>query len=102
MRLRSFASNGDEACRKVGDRSYDMVITDVHMPRMSGLELYREILGRRPELKERVVFVTGDMIDDEVIDFLAQVNARTLPKPLDLTRLTELVQQTLPGTTTKS
>ena len=89
------AANGTEACRKVGSRVYDMVITDVRMPRMNGIELYRNILSIRPELRGKVVFITGDLIDPDIVRFLTEVNAQTIPKPLEISQVTDVVHQTL-------
>jgi CheY-like chemotaxis protein/anti-sigma regulatory factor (Ser/Thr protein kinase) len=89
------AANGVEACRKVGDRRYDLVITDVRMPEMNGIDLYRNVLTTRPELRGKVIFVTGDLIDKDVVDFLAEVNARTIPKPLEIHEITDTVRELL-------
>ena len=89
------ASNGDEACRKVRSGPYDLIITDVRMPEMNGIELYRNVMELRPELRGKFIFVTGDLIDKDVLDFLAEVNAPTLPKPIDIRRVTKAVDETL-------
>jgi CheY-like chemotaxis protein len=89
------AANGDEACRKIGSEGYDLVITDVRMPRMDGMSLYRNIMSMRPELEGKVIFITGDLIDAETTSFLAETEARTIPKPLDIRRIANAVQQTL-------
>jgi DNA-binding NtrC family response regulator len=89
------AANGIEACRKVDSRSYDAVITDVRMPQMNGMDLYRDVLAKRPELEGKVIFVTGDLIDRGVVDFLAEVNARTLAKPLEIGQIHEAVREVL-------
>jgi PAS domain S-box-containing protein len=88
------AANGDEACRKLGQQAYDLVITDVRMPRMDGISLYRNILSMQPELEGKVIFITGDLIDAETTRFLAETEARTIAKPLDIRLVTSAVQQT--------
>ena len=89
------AANGNEACRKLRVRGYDLVISDIRMPQMNGIDFYRNLRTLRPELEHRIVFITGDLIDPETVQFLATVNARTLPKPLDISRIVEVVQETL-------
>jgi two-component system NtrC family sensor kinase len=89
------AANGGEACRKVKSGPYDLVITDVRMPEMNGIELYRNIIDLRPEMKGRVIFVTGDLIDPEILEFLGEINAKTLAKPLDINDVTRAVVDTL-------
>jgi PAS domain S-box-containing protein len=86
------AANGEEASRKVRSAAYDAVITDVRMPRMNGMDLYREILAARPEMNGKVIFITGDLIDDATVSFLAEINGQTFPKPLDLPKLLQAVE----------
>jgi CheY-like chemotaxis protein len=71
------------------------VITDLRMPQMDGIELYRNLLSMRPELKDKVVFITGAVLDQETADFLDRVHAQAVPKPLEIPVLTETVRQTL-------
>ena len=87
------AANGEEAARKIEGRAYDALITDVRMPRMNGMELYRRVLAARPEMEGRVLFITGDLIDEATTAFLAEIRGRTLPKPIDLSELTTVVEE---------
>ena len=52
------------------------VVSDYMMPELTGLELYDEIVRRAPELKDRVVFLTGAARDPEVHHAL---EARAVP-----------------------
>ena len=65
------------------------------MARATPIELYRNIIGLRPEMKGRVIFVTGDLIDPDILEFLAEINAKTLAKPLDINDVTRAVVDTL-------
>jgi PAS domain S-box-containing protein len=87
------AANGEEAARKIEQRPYDVLITDVRMPRMNGMELYRRLQASRPEMQGRVLFITGDLIDERTTAFLTEIGARTLPKPIDLAELTAAVAE---------
>jgi CheY-like chemotaxis protein len=89
------AANGSEACRKVKQQAYDVVLTDVRMPQMNGMDLYSEILGMRPEMQGRVIFMTGDLIDEEISGFLARVDAVSIPKPLEVPVVLSAVAETL-------
>lgn len=54
------AVDGQDAVEKLRRESFDLVLTDIRMPRLDGLQLRRWIAEHRPELAERVVFVTGN------------------------------------------
>ncbi len=53
----SFAGSGEEAIEIAGSKPFDLVILDIKMPRMSGLDIMREMKKINPNLK--VVIVTG-------------------------------------------
>jgi signal transduction histidine kinase len=89
------ATNGKEAFESAAMRSYDLVITDVRMPEMDGIELYGKLLQRWPELAGRVIFITGDLADGETTRFLAEANAQTLTKPIHITEMVRVVDETL-------
>ncbi len=75
------ASSGQAALTKLRARSYDVVLTDVKMPGLDGAELYREIERERPELRRRVVFLTGDTLSPDVTTLLERTGAPSLSKP---------------------
>jgi DNA-binding NarL/FixJ family response regulator len=72
-----------------------VVITDVRMPQMNGLDLYSNILAMRPEMEGRIIFMTGDLIDDEIAGFLSQVSAVSIPKPIEVPVVLSAVAETL-------
>jgi len=76
---------------------FDVIFSDVMMPRMTGIELYERLLASHPEVARRVVFVTGAVIDDRIADFLAVVRNDCLKKPFLVETLRAAVQQRLAG-----
>lgn len=71
---------------------WDVVLCDVMMPSMSGLELHRQLKGERPELARRFVFITGGGYSPRVQQQLESTGLGLLEKPLDQGRLLELLQ----------
>jgi hypothetical protein len=49
----------------------------------------------RPEMEGRVIFMTGDLIDDEIAGFLSQVDAISIPKPLEVPVVLSAVAEAL-------
>jgi CheY-like chemotaxis protein len=72
---------------------YDVVMCDLRMPHLSGAELHRELLEKRPDLVERLIFSTGDVASSEAADFLAASHRPVIEKPFELARLEELLAQ---------
>lgn len=81
------AGDGQEAWRKLQSRSYDCIIMDLKMPNMSGEELYGLITQSCPELAQKSIFMTGDMVAPETQAFVSSVSGPTLSKPFELEEL---------------
>lgn len=77
-----------------GER-YDIILSDLMMPEMSGMELYETILGCRPELAERIVFITGGAFTPAARAFLEQIPNRWLQKPFDASQIRTLVAESV-------
>ncbi|SLK02867.1 hybrid sensor histidine kinase/response regulator [Novosphingobium mathurense] len=62
--------------------SYRLILTDLNMPGMGGRGLFETLSGERPEIAERVAFITGDTMSPEVRAFLDRANRPYLEKPV--------------------
>jgi PAS domain S-box-containing protein len=71
---------------------YDLVLSDVRMPDVSGVALHDWLARTRPELLERVVFATGDDASAESAAFVRRTRCRVLEKPFDADTLTALAR----------
>jgi len=89
------AGDGEEALARVRQGSYDVVICDLKMPRVSGKMIYRAIAAATPSLARRVIFVTGDVAATEADRFLAESGCRWLVKPFRIGDLLRAVRDTL-------
>lgn len=76
------AGNGEEALKKIEKETYDLVLTDLKMPQMDGLELIREISRSKPETL--TVLMTGHGTIDSAIEAMKQGASDYLTKPLNL------------------
>ena len=72
---------------------FDVILSDVMMPEMSGVELYEALRARHPEAADRVVFVTGGAFTPAARDFLDRVPNERLEKPFEARVLRELVEK---------
>jgi signal transduction histidine kinase/ActR/RegA family two-component response regulator len=86
------ARSGREALQILeSSNQFDLVLCDVMMPELSGIDLYLEIRARYPQLLDRVVFMTGGTFTERAHAFRGSVANVFLEKPLDVGRLRELV-----------
>lgn len=89
------AGDGEEALARVRQKTYDVVICDLKMPRVDGMTLYRAIAAATPALARRVIFVTGDVAGTDAERFLEDSSCRWLAKPFRLADLLRAVRETL-------
>lgn len=68
--------------------NYDMIMLDVHLPKLAGDEIYGSLRQVNPELRERVLFITG--FDDNLHERFPSETLRVLHKPF---RYQQLVAQ---------
>jgi two-component system sensor histidine kinase/response regulator len=93
--ITQIAPNGRVALDMLAQRSYDLIITDTKMPLLDGVGLYREIERRFAPLRGRVMFVTGDVLDEEKQNFLAKTEATVITKPFNLSDVRAAVRRRL-------
>jgi PAS domain S-box-containing protein len=67
--------------------TYDIILTDVRMPGMSGIELHTYILEKSPGMKNKVIFITGDVMGADIKEFLIKNNLTYFAKPFDIEAL---------------
>jgi len=78
------AGSGEEA-RKIleTDQAFDLVLCDMMMPIMSGIDLHKWLLATHPVLAERVVFITGGAFTPTASQYLKKVDNIRLEKPFE-------------------
>ena len=87
------AGSGEEALQIVSQNqeSIDVLITDIEMPRMDGIELWKRLQGSLPNAD--VIFLSGHAA--EIFEKDRLLPGEVLTKPPDLAKLEELLQKIL-------
>ena len=85
-------SDGAEALRVLQQREFDVIISDVRMPGMSGRELLERLQRDRPDLVPRVVFSTGDTFAPDTAALLKESGVPTVTKPFDFAMLERVIR----------
>ncbi|HVM33637.1 MAG TPA: response regulator [bacterium] len=65
----------------------DLIVTDLNMPDVSGMELYRYVAEKTPRLAERMIFITGGAFTESSKEFLKKVDNPRLEKPFEAQEL---------------
>jgi len=79
---------------KAGAR-YDLILCDLMMPAMTGMELHARILELLPRQAERMVFLTGGAFTPDANAFLDRVSNLRISKPFNLVALKGLIAKRL-------
>ena len=92
------AKEGEEAWNMLMERSYDCIVLDLKMPGVCGRELYQRINESNYELARKVIFITGDTISNNPLDFILSTGNLVVSKPLDMDVLLMQVRKCLEAT----
>lgn len=84
------ARNGKEGLRMLSEKYYSVVISDMHMPVMNGMEFYKKASGQYPDLKERFLFFTTAP-EPPTIAFFKEKGVKYLEKPAEMSDIKEAV-----------
>ncbi len=89
------ADSGPAALNCIAGSEYDIILTDLRMPRMDGPSLYRKLEEHYPHLCERVIMMSGDTLHVGASDFLRRTGLPIIEKPFDPAEVLRLVSETL-------
>lgn len=89
------ASSGEDALKRLSSGQYLGVISDIRMPgAVNGADVHAWIKKNRPELKARVILISGDTANSETQAFLAQSGTPCIEKPFRVQQLIATVEKT--------
>jgi CheY-like chemotaxis protein len=89
------ATDGAEALAILRDGSVDAMMCDHRMAGMTGTQVYEAAIAIRPELAERFVFMSGDVLNPELREFAEAHGIGLLAKPFDLDSVERTVRDLL-------
>jgi CheY-like chemotaxis protein len=91
------AVNGAIAGKMIGEVDYDLCLIDIRTPIMNGRQLFEYILEKYPDFKGKVIFTTGDVLDEKLASLFKGAKRPYLPKPFTPDELRSIVRETLEG-----
>ncbi len=78
--------------RIVQGERFDVILCDVMMPQVTGIEFYEQVCDIAPELCPRFVFMTGHVFQSRAREFLERIPNQSLDKPFDMRLLRQIVR----------
>jgi DNA-binding response OmpR family regulator len=91
------AVNGAIAGKMLGEKKYDLCLIDIRTPIMNGRELFQYIRDTYPNFTGKIIFTTGDVLDEKLASMLNGAKRPYLPKPFTPDELKTIVKETLEG-----
>jgi signal transduction histidine kinase/ActR/RegA family two-component response regulator len=86
------ALDGSSALAKLAEADYDVVLCDVMMPGISGLDVYRQVRTNNEGLARRFVFATGGLFSQELSDNVKRLSNMIVEKPFDPEELRRVIK----------
>lgn len=88
-------TDGPSALAHLAAHPVDVVLCDLMMPGMTGIDLYENSRKTWPQLERRFVFMTGGAFTARAAEFAAQVQCPIVEKPFTLQRLLDAITEVL-------
>jgi signal transduction histidine kinase len=75
------AYSGRVGLEKLSKSHYDFIICDINMPDLSGMDLYNKVIESYPQMANRFIFLTGDIVNSNTYAFLENEKKPYISKP---------------------
>ncbi|MFC1986038.1 PAS domain S-box protein [Chloroflexota bacterium] len=87
--------NGDDAIERLGSKDYDVILLDIKLPGKSGIEIYEELQKNDTSITKKIIFITGDVMSANTMDFIQSTRSPYITKPFDTVQLVKGIDRIL-------
>ena len=88
------AASGKEAMAILErDQAFDLILCDLMMPEVTGIDVHHWLMARDPGLAERIVFVTGGVFGAVAAEYLSDTGNLKIEKPFDNSEFKDVVSE---------
>ena len=87
--------NAIDALEKLGNKRYNLILVDIKMSGMSGIEFYKHAQKIALSLARRIIFISGDILSADIEAFLSSSRAPYFTKPFDVKQLRDEIRRVL-------
>jgi CheY-like chemotaxis protein len=92
------ARDGQEGISNIRQRHFDLIISEIELPKMDGIEMYKQALEVNPNISNRFIFFTGTE-NPEYLNFVKASKLLMLPKPSPVKLICEMMNEILDSNT---
>jgi len=89
------AADGESGLREIKQNHFDAAFFDWKMPGLNGRQIYERLRATNPDFCHRVIFITGDVVNEPMRKFLEDENRPCLTKPFALAELRNVIKTVL-------
>jgi two-component system NtrC family sensor kinase len=89
------APDGESGLRQLNGKRYDLLLCDWKMPGLNGQQIYERVRASDPGFCERIIFITGDVVNEGTRRFLEQQKSVCLAKPFTLPEFHAAIRKVL-------
>jgi two-component system NtrC family sensor kinase len=89
------ARDGESALRRLGQYHYDLALCDWKMPGLGGRQVYEQLQLSNPDMTHRLIFITGDVVNENTQEFLRDRDKVCLSKPFTLVEFRSAIGRVL-------
>jgi CheY-like chemotaxis protein len=90
------ASSGAEALPLLEEQDFMGVVSDMRTPGgVDGADVHAWLAANRPQLVSKLVFITGDIVNEETAQTLRKTGAPCVEKPFRISQLMEVVKKVM-------
>ena len=84
-----------QALELIEEQDFDLIISDYRMPGINGRQFHDFVAQKKPALARRIIFLTGDVVNEETLGFLQSIGNPHIAKPFSLTSVQTVVAATM-------
>ncbi len=89
------ARDGEAALRRLGQYHYDLALCDWKMPGLNGQQIFERLQSVNPDMSRRVIFITGDTVNEKTQEFLREQHKVCLSKPFTLVEFRSAINRVI-------
>jgi CheY-like chemotaxis protein/two-component sensor histidine kinase len=88
----TIARTGEDALTRLSTTTFNVILCDIMMPGMNGIDVYQQLAAQQPGIEQRIVFMSGGTMGTGITNALAALPNGHLAKPFNIERVLEVVR----------